>query len=102
MPDGYELRSAMLDDLVGVAAVLLASDLADVGESHFDADYVRDQWSAPGVEPPRTAGRRQIRTPRSSLTRSCHRTARASSSRGGASGTSRSIDTRSLMDPRAQ
>ena len=51
LPDGYELRPAMLDDLDGVAATLLADDLADVGESHFDADFVRDQWSAPGVEP---------------------------------------------------
>ena len=51
LPDGYGLRPAMLDDLVGVAATLLADDLADVGESHFDADYVRDQWSGPGVEP---------------------------------------------------
>ena len=41
----------MLDDLDGVAATLPADDLADVGESHFDADFVRDQWSAPGVEP---------------------------------------------------
>lgn len=49
LPDGYELRSAVLDDLDGVAATLLADDLADVGESHFDADFVRDQWSAPGV-----------------------------------------------------
>jgi mycothiol synthase len=51
LPDGYELRQAMLDDIDGVAATLLADDLADVGESHFDADFVRDQWSAPGVEP---------------------------------------------------
>jgi mycothiol synthase len=50
LPDGYELRPAMLDDLDGVAATLLADDLADVGESHVDADFVRDQWSAPGVE----------------------------------------------------
>ena len=50
LPDGYELRPAMLDDLDGVAATLLADDLADVGESHFDADFVRDQWSLPGVE----------------------------------------------------
>jgi len=41
----------MLDDLAGVAATLLADDLADVGEPHFDPDFVRDQWSAPGVEP---------------------------------------------------
>jgi mycothiol synthase len=47
---GYELRPATLDDLDGVAATLLADDLADVGESHFDADFVRDQWSLPGVE----------------------------------------------------
>jgi mycothiol synthase len=47
---GCELRPAMLDDLDGVAATLLADDLADVGESHFDADFVRDQWSLPGVE----------------------------------------------------
>ena len=50
LPDGYRLRPAMLDDLGGVAATLLADDLADVGESHFDADFVRDQWSAPGVD----------------------------------------------------
>jgi mycothiol synthase len=47
---GYELRPAMFDDFDGVAATLLADDLADVGESHFDADFVRDQWSLPGVE----------------------------------------------------
>jgi mycothiol synthase len=47
---GYELRPAMLDDLDGVAGTLLADDLADVGESHFDADFVRDQWSLPGAE----------------------------------------------------
>ncbi len=50
LPDGYALRRATLDDLDGVAATLLADDLADVGEPHFGADYVCDLWSAPGVE----------------------------------------------------
>jgi ribosomal protein S18 acetylase RimI-like enzyme len=50
LPDGYRLRPAMLDDLDGVGATLLAYDLVDVGESHVDADFVRDEWSAPGVE----------------------------------------------------
>ena len=50
LPDGYEIRPPTLDDVDGVAEMLLADDLADTGESDLDADLVRDQWSAPGVE----------------------------------------------------
>ena len=50
LPDGYEIRPPTFDDVEGVADVLLADDLADTGESDLDADLVRDQWSAPGVE----------------------------------------------------
>jgi mycothiol synthase len=50
LPAGYEIRPPTFDDVDGVAEVLLADDLADTGESEFDADFVRDQWSAPGVE----------------------------------------------------
>ena len=50
LPDGYEIRPPTFDDVEGVADVLLADDLADTGESDLEADFVRDQWSAPGVE----------------------------------------------------
>lgn len=48
-PRGYEIRPPTFDDVDGVADVLLADDLADTGESHVDADFVRDQWSTPGL-----------------------------------------------------
>ena len=50
LPDGYEIRPPTFDDVEGVAEVLLANDLSDIGESDLDAEFVRDQWSAPGVE----------------------------------------------------
>ena len=50
LPDGYEIRPPTFDDVEGVAEVLLADDLAGVGESDIDADFVRDQWSVPGVD----------------------------------------------------
>jgi mycothiol synthase len=49
LPDGYEIRPPTFDDVEGVAEMLLADDLADTGESDFDADFVRNQWSAPEV-----------------------------------------------------
>ncbi len=49
-PDGYEIRSPSFEDVERVAEVLLADDLAEMGESDLDADFVRDQWSKPGVE----------------------------------------------------
>jgi mycothiol synthase len=49
LPDGYEIRRPTFADVEGVAEMLLADDLADVGESDVDADFVRDEWSAPGV-----------------------------------------------------
>ena len=50
LPDGYAIRPASFDDLDGVAEMLLADDLADTGQSDFDADFLRDQWSAPGLD----------------------------------------------------
>jgi mycothiol synthase len=50
LPDGYAIRPATLDDLDGVAEMLLADDLADTGQSDFDADFLRDQWSSPGLD----------------------------------------------------
>jgi mycothiol synthase len=50
LPDGYEIRPPTFDDVEGVAEMLFADDLADIGESDLDADFVRDQWSAPGVD----------------------------------------------------
>ena len=50
LPDGYAIRPASIDDLDGVAEMLLADDLADTGQSDFDADFLRDQWSSPGLD----------------------------------------------------
>jgi mycothiol synthase len=50
LTDGYEIRPPSFDDVEGVAEVLLANDLSDIGESDLDADFVRDQWSAPGLD----------------------------------------------------
>ena len=50
LPGGYAIRPASLDDLDGVAEMLLADDLADTGQSDFDADFLRDQWSSPGLD----------------------------------------------------
>ena len=50
LPDGYAIRPASFEDLDGVAEMLLADDLADTGQSDFDADFLRDQWSAPGLD----------------------------------------------------
>jgi len=50
LPDGYEIRSPSFEDVERFAEMLLADDLADVGESDLDADFVRNQWSAPGVD----------------------------------------------------
>jgi len=76
LPDGYEIRPPTFDDVEGVAEVLLADDLADVGESDIDADFVRDQWSAPGVDLSEDAWGSRTRTRRSSPTRTSHPTAR--------------------------
>ena len=50
LPDGYVIRPASFEDLDGVAEMLLADDLADTGQSDFDADFLRDQWSSPGLD----------------------------------------------------
>ena len=50
LPDGYAIRPASFEDLDGVAEMLLADDLADTGQSDFDADFLRDQWSSPGLD----------------------------------------------------
>ena len=56
LPDGYAIRPASLEDLDGVAEMLLADDLADTGQSDFDADFLRDQWSSPGLDLSGTRG----------------------------------------------
>ena len=50
LPDGYAIRPASLEDLDGVAEMLLADDPADTGQSDLDADFLRDQWSSPGLD----------------------------------------------------
>ena len=55
LPDGYEIRPPTFEDVDRVAEMLLADDLADLGESDVDADFVRNQWSAPGVDLSRDA-----------------------------------------------
>ncbi len=39
-----------MDDVGAVARVLAADDLADTGEVFYDADFVRFQWSKPGID----------------------------------------------------
>ena len=51
LPDGYAALPASLDDVPAVAAVLLADDLLDTGQSDYDEDFVRNWWSSPGSDP---------------------------------------------------
>jgi ribosomal protein S18 acetylase RimI-like enzyme len=50
LPNGCTLRPATPDDADEVAAMLLADDLADVGRSHYDVHFVREQWATPGFD----------------------------------------------------
>jgi len=45
------MRSPTLEDMGAIAAVLLADDRVDTGQSDYDEDFVRDQWSTPGFDP---------------------------------------------------
>jgi len=45
LPQGYEARATAADELEAVAAVLVADDIADTGEPHFDAGFLREEWS---------------------------------------------------------
>jgi mycothiol synthase len=49
-PAGYAVRNPSSDDAVGLAELLRADDLAEVGESTLDVGFVRDQWSNPGLD----------------------------------------------------
>ena len=51
LPEGYSIRSPALDDVGAMDTVLLADDLVDTGQSDYDEDFVRDQWSIPGFDP---------------------------------------------------
>ena len=51
LPEGYRVRSPTLADVPAVAAVLLADDLLDTGQSDYDEDFVREQWATPGFNP---------------------------------------------------
>jgi len=48
--DGYRVRRASHDDIEAIAAVLVADDLADTGQSDYDADFVRNQWAVAGFD----------------------------------------------------
>ncbi len=50
-PNGYRMRPASPDDVPAIAEVLLADDLADTGQSVYDADFVRNQWAVPRFDP---------------------------------------------------
>jgi mycothiol synthase len=45
LPQGYEGRATAPDELEAVTAVLVADDLADIGEPHFDAGFLQEEWS---------------------------------------------------------
>jgi mycothiol synthase len=45
IPDGYEFRAPIPDDLDPVAAVLIADDLDDAGEVVLDADFLLTGWN---------------------------------------------------------
>ena len=55
MPEGYEIRSATLDELGAVAAVMQAADADVTGRSDLDADMIADLWSSPGIDLSRDA-----------------------------------------------
>jgi mycothiol synthase len=44
-----------MDDVEAVAGLLAADDLADTGRVFFDADFVRFQWTMPGIDLPNDA-----------------------------------------------
>ncbi|HJS26647.1 MAG TPA: hypothetical protein VJ913_05930 [Actinomycetota bacterium] len=50
LPDGYSIRPATMNDVDAVADVLAAEDLTITGEVLYDADFVRFQWTKPGVD----------------------------------------------------
>ena len=49
-PDGYSIRPATMNDVDAVADVLAAEDLTITGEVLYDPDFVRFQWTKPGVD----------------------------------------------------
>jgi mycothiol synthase len=50
LPPAYRFRAPTPDDLDAVAAVLVAGDLHDGGQSVLDADFLQDQWSRVGLD----------------------------------------------------
>lgn len=52
LPEGFSLRPATMDDLDAVAELLAAEDLEAAGEIFYDTDFVRFQWTKPGVDLP--------------------------------------------------
>ena len=55
LADGYEIRPPTFDDVEAVTEMLVATEIADTGVSESDADLIRNQWSAPGVDLSRDA-----------------------------------------------
>jgi mycothiol synthase len=50
LPAGYRLRAPTADDLGPVAAVLVADDLEDAGQSVLDDGFLRNQWDRVGFD----------------------------------------------------
>jgi mycothiol synthase len=49
LPEGYEIRPALMEDLDAVAGVMRAVDVDITGGSDLDADMIRDMWSSPAI-----------------------------------------------------
>jgi mycothiol synthase len=49
-PSGYTVRSATWDDLDAVAKLLVAADLADLGEQDFSIEELKDDWRQPQLD----------------------------------------------------
>jgi mycothiol synthase len=52
IPEGYSIRPATMDDVDAVADVLAADDMAATGAVFYDADFVRQIWSADVIDMP--------------------------------------------------
>jgi mycothiol synthase len=48
LPAGYTLRAPTMEDVVGVAAVIAACDVADYGSPDYTAEDIRHDWQRPG------------------------------------------------------
>jgi mycothiol synthase len=51
LPSGYRYRRPTRDDLTGVADLLVADELREVGQVVMGEGFVRDEWSRAGFDP---------------------------------------------------